>query len=541
MLRYIVERISDGEFLELELPINVSSAGKRLSGPGPFGGTIAPDVGGLRAASGDLLIDQYATFIHEEADGVIRGTWLVVRSSFDAEWKIDGTGFSAYLNGLPYEGEYRGIAVDMADVIRHLWAHAQRFTRTNIGVTVTGMTGVVRGTDSDVKADAAKAQYEAKKATLKVASDNRKAKSAQIKKAAAPFDAQIKVLLEQQKPLKAAYQALIDARKPLIDAHRALTKQRSTRTEVYKALVEQKSPPATPAEIAAAKAAVDALAQPIVDAAAAVNARKAPIEAAKVPLDAKNSQLRVVRANRTLALEPLQLEYEALKLVEEPLKQPTEDAKDAWEAAKEKQSADGGAWKILWWDTPDCGTEVQNCLDEAGWEFVEWSGWNSDRTKILKQIRLQQRVGRTQSALQFVEGDNIIEKVVVETPATDYANAVLAIGAGEGKRALRSTAEVSDGRRRRVHVLDAKNVTKLSVLKVLAERELAWRSRPLRVTDVRVDARHPNAPRGTFDVGDTILIDCEVSWIGRQRLLHRIEEIEWVDDYVADLKLGVSA
>lgn len=538
MLRYIVERISDGAFLELELPITVTAAGKKISGPGVFGGSIAPDVGGLRSATGDLLIDQYASFIHEEADGEIRGTWLVTRASFDAEWKIDGAGFSSYLNGLPYEGEYRGIGVDMADTIRHLWAHAQRFSRSDLGVTVTGTTGVKRGTDSDEKADAAKASYEAKKAVLKVAADRRKAKSAQIKKTAAPFDRQIKALSVQQKPLNDAYQALLTARKPLIEAHRALTKQRATRTEVYDALRKQ-VPPASAAQIASAKAAVDALAQPILDARAAVDAKKPAIEAAKAPLDAKNSQIRVVRANKALALEPLQIDYADLKAIEDPLKKPVADAKEVWEAAKEKQSADGGAWKILWWDTPDCGTEVQNCLDEAGWEFVEWSGWNADRSKILKQIRLVKRVGKVQTGLQFIEGDNITEKVVVETPGADYANAVLAIGAGEGKKALRYTAEVADGRRRRVHVLDAKNITKESVLKVLAQRELAWRSRPLRVTDIRVDARHPNAQRGTFDVGDTILVDCEVSWLGRQRLQHRIEEIEWVDDFVADLKLGV--
>ncbi|TCK41271.1 hypothetical protein EDF60_1697 [Leucobacter luti] len=536
MLRYIVERISDGKFLELELPISVSSSSKRLSGPGILAGTIAPDVGGLRSAAGALLIDQDATFIHEEADGEIRGTWLVTRCSLSDEWEIDGAGFSSYIDGIPYEGEFRGVGVDMGDVIRHLWQHAQRFARSNLGVTVTGTTGVVRGTDSDEKAEAAKRVYETRKAALKVASDRRKAKSAQIKKQAAPFDEQVKALTEQQKPLKAAYQALIDARKPLIAQHRVLTKQRTVYREVLKAAVAAGRPDP---EIAAAKANVDAMTTPIENARAAVDARKPAIEAAKAPLDAKNAQVRLVRARKEEALLSLREEYAALKLAEEPLKKPVDDAKTVLDAAKDKQQEDGGAWKILWWDTPDCGAEVEACLAEAGWEFVEWSGWNSDKSKIHKEIRLQKRVGKKQNRLSFVEGDNIIEAVVVETPDTDFANAVIAIGAGEGKAAIRYTAEVSGSSRiRRPHVIDAKNITKLSVLQALAKRELAWRSRLLRVTDIRVNASHPNSLRGTFQVGDTIMVDCDMSWLGRQRLWHRILEIEWMDDSIADLTLG---
>lgn len=66
-------------------------AGRKLNGAGSFSGTLAPDVGGLRYADGTLLIDPYATFIHEEADGVIRGTWLVTRSELEGEsWQVEG-------------------------------------------------------------------------------------------------------------------------------------------------------------------------------------------------------------------------------------------------------------------------------------------------------------------------------------------------------------------------------------------------------------------------------------------------------------------
>lgn len=535
-LRYIVERISDGRMLELDLPLTPSKAGKALMGPGALAGVVAQDNGGLRLASGELLADQGKSFIHEEVDGVIRNTWLVTYVGFPDVWKIEGEGFSAFLNDRPYEGEYRGIGVDLADVVRHIWQHAQRYSSSNIGVTVTGSTGVKRGTDSDEKYEAAKALYESRKKALKVVADQRKAKAAEIKKKSAPFDKAIKLLNEQKKPLQKAYQALIDARKPYMDAYRALTKQRTARRAVYDGLVKTG---ATAAAIAAAKAQVEALTEPIADARALVDARKPAIDAAKAPVDAKNEQIKLKRAEKVVAVESLQAQHDALKEQEEPLKQPVADAKEALDKAREKQLEDGGAWKILWWDTPECASEVQAAIDEAGFEWVEWSGWNADRSKILKEIRIVKRVGRKQNDLRFVEGVNITKKVVLESDASEYANTVTAIGAGEGKAALRVTVGVDDGRVRKVHVLDAKHVTQKSVLEKLARAELATRSQPMRISAISVDASHKNAPKGTFGVGDTILVDCEVSWLPRKPTWERITEIEWTDENNCDIFFGV--
>ncbi|MBK0418271.1 hypothetical protein JD276_04400 [Leucobacter sp. CSA1] len=422
MLRYIVERASDGRFLELDIPIDVTGASRVLCGPGRLSGSIAPDLGDLRTATGDLLIDQYAAFVHEEADGVIRGTWLATRSAYpDEEWTIEGAGFSAFLDGRPYTGEYNGVNVDVADVVRHIWAHVQSQTRSNINVTVTGSTGVKVGTSSDQA-------------------------------------------LAQAQSAATAAKAAADAAKRNLDAARAQAK--ASPTPANKALVES---------------------------------RKAQSDAANAAKKAADARLS---------------------------------------AAKTRVKEDGGAWKILWWDTPDCLTEMQDAIEEAGHEWVEWSGWNADRTRILKEIRILPRVGRRQDELAFIEGDNIIEAVTVEADSAEFANQVVAIGAGEGRAALRVTLTENDGRLVKPYVLDAKHVTKKSVLETLARNELARRSVPFRVAAIRVDTSHPNAPRGSFQVGDEILVDCTVSRLGRKQLWRRIEEIDWIDLDTCDLMLG---
>ncbi|MFF8817277.1 hypothetical protein ACF07D_04665 [Leucobacter sp. NPDC015123] len=179
MLRYIVERISDGKFLELELPITVSGAGRKLGGAGSFSGEIAPIFDVYKYAGSDALIDPLATYIHEDADGVIRGSWIVTRTEFEgAIWRIEGQGFSSFFSGRPYEGEYRGVKVDPIAVARHVAEHAQNMTSADIGVKVVGSSSLRVGTDSDTQLAAAEAVLkEAKRART----ENTKARTSKTK------------------------------------------------------------------------------------------------------------------------------------------------------------------------------------------------------------------------------------------------------------------------------------------------------------------------------------------------------------------------
>lgn len=479
MLRYIVERISDGKFLELELPITVSGAGRKLSGAGSFSGEIAPIFDVYKYAGTDALIDPLATFIHEEADGVIRGTWIVTRTEFEgAVWRIEGQGFSSFFAGRPYEGEYRGVKVDPIAVARHVAAHAQSVAGASIGVTVTGSSPMRVGTDSDTKLAAAEAVL---KEAKRVRTANLKSRDARTK----------------------TKQAVTKSHDATIKALQATSK---ARLQTLQALRKAKAPAG---QIAAAQ-----------------TARNSAVQAVKTAQAAKKTALKPVNDELTVIRTALKADTKSV-----------DSAQDKVKAAKDAVSADGGAWKILWWDTPDCLQSMQEAIDEAGYEWVEWSGWNADRTKVLKEIRAVPRVGRKQDGLSFVEGDNIIEHVTLEADAADYANTIVAIGAGEGKKALRVTLSVASSRRRRVYVLDAKEVTKRSVLEGLARAELAARSQLLSVAAVRV-INHPNAEFGVFDVGDSILIDMDGTGAGRQRIWRRIEELEWVGTDVCDLMLG---
>ena len=147
--RYIAQRPLTGEFLDWDVPLEIDEVSWELSGPGALRGTVSPDVGQLRADDGDLLLDEWGTYLYAEADGVIRWGGILISSGFEGEeWRIEAAGFSSYPSGIPYLGEFTRAQVDAIEAFREVWRHVQSYANGNLGVAVTGTdkTGVVLGT-----------------------------------------------------------------------------------------------------------------------------------------------------------------------------------------------------------------------------------------------------------------------------------------------------------------------------------------------------------------------------------------------------------
>ena len=103
----------------------------------------------------------------------------------------------------------------------------------------------------------------------------------------------------------------------------------------------------------------------------------------------------------------------------------------------------------------------------------------------------------------------------------DYANGVLGLGAGEGKGALQRTVAVPDGRLRRLAVYTAKDVSSPARMDALLQRELRRRQDTLEITSVTV-RDHPNARIGSWSLGDDVLIQATIPWLGDIALWCRI-------------------
>jgi len=469
--RFIAQRALTGEFLEMELPLSVSSLKWDLSGPGSLTGTVEPDTGVLRAPDGRLLLEEWGTYLYAEADGEIRWGGIVVSSKFDgARYQIEAAGFSTYPHGLPYQSTYSRANIDPAQIIRDIWAHVQSHPDGDLGVQVVGSTKARKGSDSTAKLADATADYNAAKSAYDSANAT----------------------------LKSRRTAETNARKVYSDRVAA-------RTAASKALTAAKKTK-NPAQIAAAQAAYN-------DAVAAVNAQKSVVNSAAAATDAQAAVVADRKAVR-------------------------DKASDARAAARKAEKADGGAYALNWWDTPDCGDEIDKLAQETPLDYVESHAWNSTRTAISHRVTIHYpRAGRRRTDLRFVLGDNVLDLAAPQIDGDEFANEVVGIGSGEGKGALRRTTAVRDGRLRRTAVLKGKRVAVASRLDAMIRDELRARQGDLQIESVEV-VDHPNAPIGAWAIGDDVLIQAELPWLDDVSLWCRITGWELLSESRARLSLA---
>lgn len=147
--RYIAQRATTKEFLDLDVPFTRDELSWALSGSGALRGSVSPDVGALRAADGRLVLEEWGTLLYAEADGEIRWGGIVTSSSWEGEvWRVEAAGFATYPHGLAYTGNYSKVQIDPAQIVRDLWAHLQAQPDGDLGVVVEGSTSVKVGTSA---------------------------------------------------------------------------------------------------------------------------------------------------------------------------------------------------------------------------------------------------------------------------------------------------------------------------------------------------------------------------------------------------------
>lgn len=148
--RWIAQDAITREFLHWNVPID-GEPQRALNASGTLQGKISPTWPDALGADGRLILEPWRTLLHYEASDVIRWTGIVWDTpSRGPELGVSASTHSTYLKDLPYLGdEYVGIQIDPADALRRLWAHAQSFPGSNLGVTVIGSTPVRIGTEEE--------------------------------------------------------------------------------------------------------------------------------------------------------------------------------------------------------------------------------------------------------------------------------------------------------------------------------------------------------------------------------------------------------
>ncbi|MFZ3557222.1 hypothetical protein [Streptomyces sp. BH055] len=181
-------------------------------------------------------------------------------------------------------------------------------------------------------------------------------------------------------------------------------------------------------------------------------------------------------------------------------------------------------WELAWFNNPDCGDTLDSLTTQGPFDWIETHEWaGSSGNSIKHRIRLgTPRLGRKRTDLRFVDGENINAIAKPEGLGDEYANEVQILGKGEGTKMKRAQVYRPRGDRlRRVVTITDKTLSSASALRSRGEKELADRTAELQIPAIQI-IDHPNAPFGSWSLGDDILVQVDVPWLGEVLIWHRI-------------------
>jgi hypothetical protein len=185
-------------------------------------------------------------------------------------------------------------------------------------------------------------------------------------------------------------------------------------------------------------------------------------------------------------------------------------------------------WQLQWWDSPDCGSTITEVMNLAKADYLERHYWDGTKEKILHHIDLgTKRLGKARSELRFAQGENVIEIATPTYQGDYYANNVYVLGKGTGTKTPRVRVVANDNRLRRAKIITRKSTANVKTLTEYGKKERAKHAQELTIPSIAI-RQHVNAPLGSWALGDRILVQVEIPWMGELALWHRIvsEEID---------------
>lgn len=169
-------------------------------------------------------------------------------------------------------------------------------------------------------------------------------------------------------------------------------------------------------------------------------------------------------------------------------------------------------WHSYWYETPNLGDLMDNLVQEdAGPQYTCASDYQSNGTIKRRIVLGYPRLGTRRTDISFRTGVNIIAAPAVGYVGDDYANTIIATGSGEGTATRFAVDTVRDGGLRMETVLALPTINGNDVL---GRRAAAERRRRMVMGQVdSIDVRdHPNAPLGSWQIGDDVLVAVSNDW-----------------------------
>lgn len=192
-------------------------------------------------------------------------------------------------------------------------------------------------------------------------------------------------------------------------------------------------------------------------------------------------------------------------------------------------------------DKQQCQDWIDKLARDIPFDYIEESEWNVDRTGVTKKIFLgYPYAGAQQDNLAFIINENVIEAAPHIETETDWASDVIIDGWAPGTEYNSQLTNADPLRYRRVVLQDDARINSDERAAAWARRKLTRRQTPAYWESIIVDMDHPNAPFGTYDVGDRIWVKGPMPWVGDVNQLHKIIAIA-VDEDKGNCQLTLKA
>ncbi|MFE1558362.1 hypothetical protein ACFW6V_25720 [Streptomyces sp. NPDC058734] len=181
-------------------------------------------------------------------------------------------------------------------------------------------------------------------------------------------------------------------------------------------------------------------------------------------------------------------------------------------ASRTKVGTPAEPYKVDWWEAPVLGDVVEDMTKvEGGPEWTESTVYADGRPS--GQIRLGwPRLGTRRTDIMFASGANIVEVAPVIYDGDEYAQVVIALGAGEGRGRRRAVDAVRNKRLRMERVVEVPAEKGADRLATRARRERIARQVLGEVHEIQV-VDHPMAPVGSWQIGDDVRVRVHDQWV----------------------------
>ena len=179
-------------------------------------------------------------------------------------------------------------------------------------------------------------------------------------------------------------------------------------------------------------------------------------------------------------------------------------------------------------DLRDCGDELNSLARDIPFDFLEQQAWNAGRTQIDKKIQLAYpRRGVRRAGLSFRLGENVISAKPKAEAEIEWCSDIIVKGWFPGKMYSSQFTNAPADRIRRVIKEDDAMINSNERAQVWAKRKLTRRQVPDYWEQVVIDAFHPHGPIYNFEVGDEILIEGYMPFVGQVSEWHRVMGYQW--------------